>query len=60
MIPLSLGLVMQGIYLGQVIGPIVLSTLVAYAGWTAPSVLVLAAAVLGSTLALALVAKPKI
>lgn len=60
LIPLSLGLVMQGIYLGQVIGPIVLSTLVAYAGWTAPSVLVLAAAVLGSTLALALVAKPKI
>lgn len=60
LIPLSLGLVMQGIYLGQVIGPIVLSTLVAYAGWTAPSVLVLAAAVLGSALALALVAKPKI
>jgi MFS family permease len=60
LIPLSLGLVMQGIYLGQVIGPIVLSTLVAYAGWTAPSLLVLAAAVLGSTLALALVAKPKI
>jgi MFS family permease len=60
LIPLSLGLVMQGIYLGQVIGPIVLSTLVAYAGWTAPSVLVFAAAVLGSTMALALVAKPKI
>ncbi len=60
LIPLSLGLVMQGIYLGQVIGPIILSTLVAYAGWTAPSVLVLAAAVLGSALALALVAKPKI
>ncbi|WP_426508993.1 CynX/NimT family MFS transporter [Serratia proteamaculans] len=60
LIPLSLGLVMQGIYLGQVIGPIVLSTLVVYAGWSAPSVLVLAAAVLGSALALALVAKPKI
>jgi MFS family permease len=60
LIPLSLGLVMQGIYLGQVIGPIVLSTLVVYAGWSAPSALVLAAAVLGSALALALVAKPKI
>ncbi|CAI1195383.1 CynX/NimT family MFS transporter [Serratia quinivorans] len=60
LIPLSLGLVMQGIYLGQVIGPIVLSTLVVYAGWSAPSVLVLAAAVLGSALALALVAKPRI
>ncbi|CAI2534532.1 MFS transporter [Serratia proteamaculans] len=54
LIPLSLGLVMQGIYLGQVIGPIVLSTLVAYAGWTAPSFMVLAAAVLGSLLALTL------
>ncbi|CAI0705963.1 Methyl viologen resistance protein SmvA [Serratia quinivorans] len=60
LIPLSLGLVMQGIYLGQVIGPIVPSTLVVYAGWSAPSVLVLAAAVLGSALALALVAKPRI
>ncbi|NTX78374.1 MFS transporter [Serratia proteamaculans] len=59
LIPLSLGLVMQGIYLGQVIGPIVLSTLVAYAGWTAPSVLVLAAALLGSLLALTLTSRAK-
>ncbi|WP_099064855.1 CynX/NimT family MFS transporter [Serratia sp. BW106] len=59
LIPLSLGLVMQGIYLGQVIGPIVLSTLVAYAGWTAPSFMVLAAAVLGSLLALTLTSRVK-
>lgn len=59
LIPLSLGLVMQGIYLGQVIGPVVLSALVAYAGWTAPSVLVLSAAVLGSALALSLTTKAR-
>lgn len=57
LIPLSLGLVMQGIYLGQVFGPIVLSSLVAYAGWSAPAGMVLAAAVLGSILALALASK---
>ncbi len=57
LIPLSLGLVMQGIYLGQVVGPIVLSSLVAYAGWSAPAGMVLAAAVLGSILALALASK---
>lgn len=59
LIPLSLGLVMQGIYLGQVIGPIVLSALVAYAGWSAPSVLVLSAAVLGTLLALRLTRLPQ-
>lgn len=57
LIPLSLGLVMQGIYLGQVVGPIVLSSLVAYAGWSAPAGMVLTAAVLGSILALALASK---
>lgn len=57
LIPLSLGLVMQGIYLGQVVGPIALSSLVAYAGWSAPAGMVLAAAVLGSILALALASK---
>ncbi|MDW5499532.1 MFS transporter [Pseudomonas lundensis] len=59
LIPLSLGLVMQGIYLGQVIGPIVLSTLVATAGWSAPAVMVFAAALLGSALALRLTSKAK-
>lgn len=59
LIPLSLGLVMQGIYLGQVIGPIVLSTLVATAGWSAPAVMVFAAAILGSALALRLTSKAK-
>lgn len=59
LIPLSLGLVMQGIYLGQVIGPIVLSALVAYAGWSAPAGMVLAAALLGSILALALASKTR-
>ncbi|CAI0980939.1 MFS transporter [Serratia entomophila] len=54
LVPLSLGLVMQGNYLGQVIGPLVLSAIVAYAGWTAPAGLLLAAAALATTLALLL------
>jgi sugar phosphate permease len=45
---------MQGNYLGQVIGPLVLSAIVAYAGWTAPAGLLLAAAALATTLALLL------
>lgn len=51
LIPLCLGLVMQGNYLGQVIAPIALGTAVAYAGWSAPAVLVSGAAVLGVVLA---------
>ncbi|CAI0865214.1 MFS transporter [Serratia entomophila] len=54
LIPLSLGLVMQGNYLGQVIGPLVLSAIVAYAGWSAPAGLLLASAALATTLALLL------
>ncbi|CAI0724111.1 MFS transporter [Serratia ficaria] len=57
LIPLSLGLVMQGNYLGQVIGPLALSAIVAYAGWSAPAALVLAAAVAGAALAFASQAK---
>ncbi|HGM4724889.1 TPA: CynX/NimT family MFS transporter [Serratia marcescens] len=53
LLPLSLGLVMQGNYLGQVIGPVALSAIVAAAGWAAPAWLVLAAAVSGALLALA-------
>ncbi|OKB64995.1 MFS transporter [Serratia marcescens] len=53
LLPLSLGLVMQGNYLGQVIGPVALSAIVAAAGWAAPAWLVLAAALLGALLALA-------
>lgn len=52
LLPLSLGLVMQGNYLGQVIGPVALSAIVAAAGWAAPAWLVLAAAVSGAGLAL--------
>jgi small-conductance mechanosensitive channel len=52
-----LGLVMQGNYLGQVIGPLALSAIVAYAGWSAPAALVLAAAVAGAALAFASQAK---
>ncbi|WP_061795402.1 MFS transporter [Serratia ficaria] len=57
LIPLSLGLVMQGNYLGQVIGPLALSAIVTYAGWSAPAALVLAAAVAGAALAFASQAK---
>lgn len=53
LLPLSLGLVMQGNYLGQVIGPVALSAIVAAAGWAAPAWLVLAAAASGAVLALA-------
>ncbi|MFS7182860.1 MFS transporter, partial [Serratia proteamaculans] len=59
LIPLSLGLAMQGIYLGQAIGPIVLSALVAYAGWARAAGMVLAAALLGNILALALASKTR-
>ncbi|OLF53729.1 CynX/NimT family MFS transporter [Pseudomonas chlororaphis] len=54
LIPLCLGLVMQGNYLGQVVAPIALSAAVGYAGWSAPAALVLGAAVLGVVLALRL------
>lgn len=54
LVPLCLGLVMQGNYLGQVLAPIALSAAVAYAGWSAPAALVLAAALLGVLLAMRL------
>ncbi|MBH2868085.1 MFS transporter [Serratia marcescens] len=57
LLPLSLGLVMQGNYLGQVIGPVALSAIVAAAGWAAPAWLVLAAALLGALLALAFLSR---
>ncbi|WP_164033903.1 MFS transporter [Serratia marcescens] len=57
LLPLSLGLVMQGNYLGQVIGPVALSAIVAAAGWAAPAWLVLAAAVSGALLALAFLSR---
>lgn len=57
LLPLSLGLVMQGNYLGQVIGPVALSAIVAAAGWVAPAWLVLAAALLGALLALAFLSR---
>ncbi|WP_323120291.1 MFS transporter [Burkholderia alba] len=52
--PLSLGLVMQGNYLGQVLGPILIGTIVGAAGWPAAVFLILAAAVWGAWLGLAL------
>ncbi|MEW7001340.1 hypothetical protein M5585_19040 [Serratia ureilytica] len=48
---------MQGNYLGQVIGPVALSAIVAAAGWAAPAWLVLAAAVSGALLALAFLSR---
>ncbi|WP_037432714.1 CynX/NimT family MFS transporter [Serratia plymuthica] len=54
LIPLCLGLVMQGNYLGQVIAPIAISSIVANAGWSAPAAMVLAAAALGIALTLLL------
>lgn len=54
LIPLCLGLVMQGNYLGQVVAPIAISSIVANAGWSASAAMVLAAAALGVALALRL------
>ncbi|MGH8783057.1 CynX/NimT family MFS transporter [Paraburkholderia sp.] len=48
--PLGLGLVMQGNYLGQVLGPVVVSMVVASMGWSAAALPVLVAAVLGAVL----------
>lgn len=48
--PLGLGLVMQGNYFGQVLGPIVVSVVVASMGWSAAALPVLVAAVLGAVL----------
>lgn len=50
--PLCLGLVMQGNYLGQVLGPIAISTAVSVAGWPAAAIPVLAAAMCGVMLGL--------
>ena len=48
--PLSLGLVMQGNYLGQVLGPLVVGTIVVAAGWAAAAIPVAIAAALGIAL----------
>ncbi len=45
--PLSLGLVMQGNYLGQVLGPLLVGALASAAGWPAVAYLVAAAAAIG-------------
>lgn len=50
--PLSLGLVMQGNYLGQVLGPLVVGAIVGSAGWAAAAVPVGLAAAFGIALGL--------
>jgi predicted MFS family arabinose efflux permease len=52
--PLSLGLVMQGNYLGQVLGPMAISAMVGLGGWPAAAIPVLAAAACGVMLGLRL------
>ena len=46
-VPLHLGLVMQGNYLGQLVGPVVVGNIVAHGGWPAAAWPVLAAACAG-------------
>lgn len=50
--PLSLGLVMQGNYLGQALGPLVIGTIVAATGWVGAAIPVAIAAALGIVLGL--------
>lgn len=49
-IPLCLSLAMQGSYLGQVIGPVAVGSVVAYAGWHAAMSLILIVAIIAVTL----------
>lgn len=51
-IPLCIGLVMQGNYLGQALGPVIVGTVVAGAGWSAAAIPVVIVAMLGVVLGL--------
>lgn len=50
LVPLSIGLVMQGNYLGQLLGPFIVAAVVSYAGWSAAAWPVLVVACLGALL----------
>ena len=50
--PLSIGWVVQGNYLGQVLGPLLIGAVVGAAGWSASILLMLAVAVVGVALGL--------
>ena len=49
LVPIAIGLVMQGSYLGQVLGPLAVGVVVDRHGWPAAAGVVLVAAVLGMT-----------
>ena len=52
--PLSIGWVVQGNYLGQVIGPLAIGSIVGAFGWSGGIGLMLAAAVTGAAIGLSL------
>ena len=51
-IPLCLSMAMQGSYLGQVVGPVAVGSVVAYAGWQTAMSLILVVASIAVTLGL--------
>ncbi|MBU9436378.1 MFS transporter [Burkholderia multivorans] len=56
--PLGIGWVVQGNYLGQVIGPLAIGTIVGALGWSGGIALMIAAAVVGAALGLSLLREP--
>ncbi|KVZ30305.1 MFS transporter [Burkholderia multivorans] len=56
--PLGIGWVVQGNYLGQVIGPLAIGTIVGALGWSGGIALMFAAAVVGAALGLSLLREP--
>ncbi|MBU9131712.1 MFS transporter [Burkholderia multivorans] len=56
--PLGIGWVVQGNYLGQVIGPLAIGTIVGAVGWSGGIALMIAAAVAGAALGLSLLREP--
>ncbi|MDN7944409.1 MFS transporter [Burkholderia multivorans] len=56
--PLGIGWVVQGNYLGQVIGPLAIGTIVSALGWSGGIALMIAAAVVGAALGLSLLREP--
>ncbi|MBU9337891.1 MFS transporter [Burkholderia multivorans] len=56
--PLGIGWVVQGNYLGQVIGPLAIGTIVGALGWSGGIALMIAAAVAGAALGLSLLREP--
>ncbi|MBJ9940682.1 MFS transporter [Burkholderia multivorans] len=56
--PLGIGWVVQGNYLGQVIGPLAIGSIVGALGWSGGIALMIAAAVVGAALGLSLLREP--